>query len=58
VGYLGFCARCGLGQDDLSKINIRGAKLAYVAKKYRLHADIERELKWMGAMKEVPEKLG
>jgi len=58
VGYLGFCAQCGLGQDDLSKIDIRGAKLADVAKKYRLHADIERELKWMGPMKEVPEKLG
>jgi uncharacterized protein (DUF362 family) len=58
VGYLGGCAQCGLGQDDLSKIDIRGAKLADVAKKYRLHTDIERELKWMGPMKEVPEKLG
>jgi uncharacterized protein (DUF362 family) len=58
VGYLGFCAQGGLGQDDLSKIDIRGAKLADVAKKYRLHADIERELEWMGPMKEVPEKLG
>jgi uncharacterized protein (DUF362 family) len=58
VGYLGFCAQCGLGQDDLSEIDIRGAKLADVAKKYRLHGDIERELKWMGPMKEVPEKLG
>ncbi len=58
VGYLGFCAQCGLGQDDLSKIDIRGAKLADVATKYRLHTDIERELRWMGPMKEVPEKLG
>jgi uncharacterized protein (DUF362 family) len=58
VGYLGFCAQCGLGQDDLSKIDIRGVKLADVTKKYRLHSDIERELKWMGPMKEVPEKLG
>jgi uncharacterized protein (DUF362 family) len=58
VGYLGFCAQSGLGQNDLSKIDIRGAKLADVAKKYRLHPDIERELKWMGPMKEVPEKLG
>ncbi len=58
VGYLGFCAQCGLGQDDLSKIDIRGARLADAAKKYRLHTDIERELKWMGPMKEVPEKLG
>lgn len=58
VGYLGFCAQSGLGQDDLSKIDIRGTKLAEVTKKYRLHTDIERELKWMGPMTEVPEKLG
>ena len=58
VGYLGYCAQCGLGQDDLSKIDIRGAKLADVTKKYRLHSDMERELKWMGPMTEVPEKLG
>lgn len=58
VGYLGYCAQCGLGQDDLSKIDIRGAKLADVTKKYRQHSDMERELKWMGPMTEVPEKLG
>jgi uncharacterized protein (DUF362 family) len=58
VGYLGACGRAGLGQNDLSAIEVRGAKLADVTKKYRLHDDIERELKWMGPMKEVPEKLG
>jgi len=58
VGYLGFCAEAGLGQNDLAKIDVRGAKLADVARKYRLHRDIERELRWMGPMKEVPEKLG
>jgi hypothetical protein len=29
-----------------------------VRKEYRLHRDIERELKWMGPMEEMPEKLG
>lgn len=58
VGYLGFCAQAGLGQMDLSKIEIRGAKLAEVTRKYRMHDDIERELRWMGPLKEVPEKLG
>jgi hypothetical protein len=29
-----------------------------VKKQYRLHNDIERELRWMGPMDEVPEKLG
>jgi len=58
VGYLGFCARAGVGQDDLSKIEIRGAKLADVTRKYRMHDEIERELRWMGPLKEIPEKLG
>jgi uncharacterized protein (DUF362 family) len=58
VGYLGYCGQCGLGQNDLSRIDIRGAKFADVIKKYRMHTDIERELKWMGPMREVPERLG
>jgi uncharacterized protein (DUF362 family) len=58
IGYLQFCAEAGLGQYDLSKIDVRGAKIADVRKEYRLHRDIERELKWMGPMEEVPEKLG
>jgi uncharacterized protein (DUF362 family) len=58
VGYLGFCAQAGLGQGDLARIDIRGAKLAEVTRKYRMHDDLERELRWMGPLKEIPEKLG
>lgn len=58
VGYLSFCAQCGLGQYDLAKIDIRGAALADVTRKYRMSDAIQRELRWMGPMKEVPEKLG
>jgi len=58
VGHVQFCAQAGLGESDLSKIDIRGAKLADVARKYKMHPDIERELKWLGPMLEVPEKLG
>lgn len=58
VGYLRFCHQYGIGQYDIDKIEIRGAKLAEVKKEYRLHRDIERELRWMGPMEEVPEKLG
>lgn len=58
VGYLGFCARSGLGQDDLAKIEVRGSKLAGLVKKYKMHADINRELHWQGPLKGVPEKLG
>ena len=58
VGYLGFCAHAGVGVADLSKLELRGARLADVARKYQMHQDLERELRWMGPMKEIPEKLG
>ena len=58
IGYLKFCNQAGIGQYDLEKIDIRGEKVAAIKKEYRLHRDIERELRWMGSMDEVPEKLG
>jgi uncharacterized protein (DUF362 family) len=58
VGYLAFCSECGLGQYDLEKIDLRGAKLAEVTRKYRMSDAIQRELRWLGPMKDVPEKLG
>jgi uncharacterized protein (DUF362 family) len=58
VAYLGFCATAGLGQTNLANLDIRGAQLAAVAKKYKMHGDLERELRWQGPMKEIPEKLG
>lgn len=58
VGYLGFCKVAGVGEGDLANIAIRGARLTEVTRKYRMHDDIERELRWMGPMKEIPEKLG
>ena len=58
VGYLQFCAEAGLGQYDLAKIDVRGAKLADVTRKYKMHNDLQRELRWQGPLTEVPEKLG
>lgn len=58
IGCLKFCSQVGIGQYDLAKIDIRGAKLESVKRQYRLHRDIERELKWMGPLEEIPEKLG
>ncbi len=58
MGYLRFCGDFGLGQYDLSKIDVRGEKIASVMRKYQLHPDIERELEWMGPMKEIPPKVG
>lgn len=58
LGYLQYCSQCGIGQYDLAKISVRGAKIADVKKTYRLHRDIERELQWMGPMEDLPPKLG
>jgi uncharacterized protein (DUF362 family) len=58
VGYLRYCGQAGLGQYDLSKIEVIGSTIASVEKKYELHKDIERELKWMGPMNELPQSLG
>ena len=40
MGYLKFCSDFGIGQFDISKIDIRGETIAAVQKKYQLHADI------------------
>jgi uncharacterized protein (DUF362 family) len=58
VGYLGYCGQVGLGQFDLSKIQVLGSTIASVQKKYQLHQDIEHELEWMGPMDELPTKVG
>ena len=47
VGYLRYCAQVGLGNYDMAKIDIRGPQIASVQKKYRMNADVERQLAWM-----------
>ena len=58
VGYLRYCAQFGLGQFDLSKINIVGPSVASVAKKYQLHPDIQKELQWMEPLQKTSPSLG
>jgi uncharacterized protein (DUF362 family) len=58
VGYLTYCGEAGLGQYDLAKIDVVGAQIDSVKKKYKLHPDIEKELKWMGPMRELPPRMG
>jgi uncharacterized protein (DUF362 family) len=58
LGYVKYCGELGLGQFDGSKIDVVGAKVADVKKTYRMHPDIERELKWQGPMTELPFNLG
>ncbi len=57
-GYLTYCAKVGLGQYDLSKIEVVGPPIASVQKKYRLHNDVERQLQWRGPMEDLPPRMG
>jgi len=57
-GYLNYAYQAGLGQYDLTKIDVVGAKIAEVQKKYRLHADTDRMLEWRGPMQDLPSNLG
>ncbi len=58
LGYLSYCGQAGVGQYDLAKINVSGATIASVAKKYQLHPDIQRELEWMGPLKSGSPNMG
>ena len=58
LGYVKYCGALDLGQFDPAKIEVIGAKVADVKKAYRMHPDIEKELKWQGPMTELPFNLG
>jgi uncharacterized protein (DUF362 family) len=58
VGYLVYGARMGLGQYDLPKIDVIGPAIAEVRKPYRLHPDVERQLRWKEPLTELPPRLG
>jgi uncharacterized protein (DUF362 family) len=57
-GYLNYAYQAGLGQYDLAKIDVVGAKIAEVQRKYLLHADVDRMLEWRGPMLGLPPNLG
>ncbi len=50
AGYLNYCCQAGLGQYDLSRIDIRGVTPAEVKRTYRLHDRIQQQLQWMGPL--------
>ena len=47
VGYLNYAWKLGLGQFDLSKIQLLGPALASVKRTYQLHDQAGQELEWM-----------
>jgi Uncharacterized conserved protein len=54
IGYLTFCAQAGMGQFDLSKIEVLGEKVADHIKPYQLPDSIERQLEWLTPLREAP----
>ena len=58
LGYLNYCGQAGVGQFDLARIDIAGASIASVQKKYALHSDIQRELEWMGPLDSGSPQIG
>jgi len=47
VKYLQWCAKAGMGQDDLSKIKIIGTDYKKHIVKYKLHENIETQREWI-----------
>jgi uncharacterized protein (DUF362 family) len=47
VGYLNYCWKGGLGEADLGKIEVLGARVADHIRPYRLSTNIEKQLVWL-----------
>jgi uncharacterized protein (DUF362 family) len=47
VGYLQYAGALGVGQYDISKIDIRGEKPEAVAKKFKLQDQVQQQLDWL-----------
>jgi uncharacterized protein (DUF362 family) len=58
LGWMKYCGEVGVGQWDLAKLDVRGAQIDPLRRKYRLHSDVDIMLKWMGPMEEFPPNLG
>jgi len=49
VGYLNYCADAGMGEWDLSKIEVVGQNLNDHIRKYKLNDNVEKQLIWKQA---------
>jgi uncharacterized protein (DUF362 family) len=52
IGYLNWCAEAGMGQYDLSKIEVIGEKVANHIKQYKRHDRHDRMLEWMAPLRQ------
>jgi uncharacterized protein (DUF362 family) len=46
IGYLSYCHQAGLGQGDISKIEIVGESIEACARPFKPHPDYEAQLNW------------
>ncbi len=51
--YLEWCGDLGLGNWNMDNIRIEGARIADLARTYRLHKDIATQIKWMDGLYEL-----
>ena len=45
--YLEWCGEAGMGNWDIGRIDVAGARIQDLAREYRLHEDIATQIKWM-----------
>lgn len=57
LGYLNFCADAGMGQYDISKIEVIGEKVADHIIPYKMSTNIEKQLEWLTPIRERADSL-
>jgi uncharacterized protein (DUF362 family) len=52
--YLQWCARAGIGRDDLAKVTFLGEDYRRRVVKYKLNNNVERQRKWIEDLRKAP----
>lgn len=56
IGYLEYCGQMGIGNYDMSNIEVRGEKLEAIRTSFKLPGTIDDQLKWMGPLEVTPAR--
>ena len=56
IGYLQYCGQMGIGNYDLSNIEVRGEKLEAIKRSFKLPGSVDDQLKWMGPLEITPAR--
>jgi uncharacterized protein (DUF362 family) len=52
MGYLNYCAAAGMGETDMARMEILGARVADHVRTYRLADNVDKQLQWMKPLAE------